>query len=191
MKNFKIAALAIIAIISFASCSKDDNAAPQAVNEEEVITTVTATFTGGGQVITLVSRDLDGDGPNAPVVTVSGNFQANTTYNGSLTFMNEAASPAEDITPEIIEEGVDHQIFYRKTGNLNAFEYAATADNFDSNGKPIGLKSVFTTTNAASGTVTITLRHLPNKNGAGVSGGDITNAAGGTDAEVTFPVTVQ
>lgn len=65
------------------SCSNDDNGP---VNEEEVITTVTTTLTGGGQVITLNSRDLDGDGPNAPVVNVSGNLAANTTYTGTVSF---------------------------------------------------------------------------------------------------------
>jgi hypothetical protein len=35
------------------------------------------------------------------------------------------------------------------------------------------------------------LRHLLNKNAAGVSTGDITNAGGSTDAEVTFPIVVE
>ena len=43
----------------------------------------------------------------------------------------------------------------------------------------------------ATGNLTITLRHLPNKSGVNVPGGDITNAGGGTDAEVVFPVVVQ
>jgi hypothetical protein len=191
-KQFKFYALALFAALTFSSCSNDDDNTPPVVNEEELITTVTAIYTpvGGGTAITLQYKDLDGDGANAPVITVSGNFEQNKTYNGAVTFKNEAANPTEDITPEIIEEGVDHQLFYQKTGTLNAFTYGTATNNFDSNGKPVGLQSVFATTGAASGNLTITLRHLPNKSAANVAAGEITNAAGSTDAEVSFPISV-
>jgi hypothetical protein len=165
------------------SCSNDDNGP---VNEEEVITTVTTTLTGGGQVITLNSRDLDGDGPNAPVVTVSGNLAANTTYTGTVSFLNETESPAEDITAEVEEEGVDHQVFYQLPTALGTFTYT----DLDLNGKPIGLTFSLTTGNAGTGNLTVTLRHLPNKSASGVAAGDITNAGGATDASVTYPVIV-
>ena len=191
-KQLKIAAIALVATLTFSSCNKDDDNQDPPVNEEEVITTVTATYTpvGGGTAITLLYKDLDGDGPKAPVVTVSSAFEANKTYNGAVTVKNEAAIPAQDITAEIIEEGVDHQLFYQKTGTLNAFTYATTPSNLDKNGKPVGLQSVFTTTDVASGDLTITLRHQPNKSGANVAAGDITNAAGSTDFEVTFKISV-
>ncbi|MFC6245467.1 type 1 periplasmic binding fold superfamily protein [Flavobacterium psychroterrae] len=191
-KHLKMGAIALIAALTFSSCSKDDENEPEPVNEEEVITTVTASYTpvGGGTAITLLYRDLDGDGPNAPVTTVSGPFAKNKTYNGAVTVKNESVNPAEDITTEIIEEGVDHQLFYQKTGTLNAFTYATASNNFDKNGKPVGLQSVFTTTEVASGNLTITLRHEPNKSGVNVAAGDITNAAGSTDFEVTFSISV-
>jgi len=189
-RKAKFCGIALVALVTF-SCSNDDNDAPP-VNEEELITTVTAIYTpqGGGTAITLQYKDLDGEGANAPVVTVSGPFAKNTTYNGTVTFKNELASPAEDITPEIVAEGTDHQLFYQKTGNLTPFIYGSAASNFDSNGKVIGLQSVFATTGAAAGTLTITLRHTPNKNGTNVAAGDITNAGGSTDAEVTFDISV-
>ena len=59
MKNSKILALALLTVFTFSSCNNDD---PEVVNEEEVITTVTTTLTAGSSVITLTSRDLDGDG---------------------------------------------------------------------------------------------------------------------------------
>jgi hypothetical protein len=192
MKNLKITVLAIIAIISFESCSKDEvTKKPDPVNEEELITTVTAIFTpvGGGTAVTLKSKDLDGDGPNAPEVTVSSSFALNKTYNGEVTILDESKTPAGNITAEVQTEAVDHQLFYQKTGSLPAFEYTPAADaptNYDSNGKPLGLKTRLITTTAATGTLKITLRHLLNKSGANVSGGDITNAAGATDFEVTF-----
>ncbi|MFP5437360.1 MAG: type 1 periplasmic binding fold superfamily protein [Bacteroidia bacterium] len=186
MKNLKMMAVAAIAL-SFASCSDDDK--PQQVIENEVITTVTATLTptGGGAAVVLKSQDLDGDGPNPPVVTVSGPLAVNTSYTGAVTFLNETVSPAENITEEIHELGVEHQIFFRQSG-LGTFTYSDT----DEAGKPIGLSFGYTTANvAASGNLTVTLRHLPNKSATGVAGGDITNAGGSTDAEVIFPIVVQ
>ena len=190
MKNLKILAIALVSIFTFSSCSDDDK--PEPVVENEVITTVTAVYTpvGGGTAITLESKDLDGDGPNAPLISVSGNFVQGKTYTGVVTFLNETVSPAEDITEEIKELGLEHQIFYQKTGTLNGFSYSTNADNFDANGKPVGLQTVFTTTTAATGTLKIILIHLPNKSAAGVSDGDITNAGGGTDAEAIFNITV-
>jgi hypothetical protein len=190
-KHLKFYALTLFAALAFSSCTKDE-AVPEVVNEEELITTITAVYTpvGGGTVVTLQYKDLDGDGANAPVISVSGPFEKNKTYNGTVTFKNEAANPVQDITPEILEEGDEHQLFYQKTGTLNAFTYGTATTNFDKNGKPIGLQSVFVTTGAASGSLTITLRHEPNKSAANVSTGDITNAAGATDAEVVFSISV-
>lgn len=183
MKNLKLIALLVIPVLFSTSCSNDD--AP--VNEEEVITTVRTTLTGGGQVITLTSRDLDGDGPNAPVVTVSGNLVAGTTYTGSTEFLNELEDPAEDITIEVQEEGADHQVFYQLPSSIGTVTYTDT----DANGRPIGLNfTLVAGTSGSTGTLTVTLRHLPNKTATGVAAGDITNAGGNTDAAVTFSVAV-
>lgn len=188
MKNLRILALALVSITTFSSCSSDDDKATL-VNEEEVITTINATFTpqGGGTPIVLLSRDLDGDGPNAPIVTASGNFTAGAVYNGTVTFLNELTNPAEDITAEIKEEGDEHQIFFQQTG-LGTFAY----NDKDVNNRPIGLNFVYTAAPApTTGTLSIVLIHEPNKAGEGVSQGIITNAGGATDAQVTFNVTVQ
>ena len=184
MKNLRIIAIAIITVVSLNSCSKDDN---NAVNEEEVITTVTTTLTGGGQTITLRSRDLDGDGPNAPVVTVSGPLTAGTNYTGAVTFLNEIANPVSNITTEVLAEGVDHQLFFQASSALGTFAYS---DN-DANGKPIGLQFTLATGAATTGNLLVTLIHEPNKSAVGVSEGDITNAAGATDAAVTYPIVIQ
>lgn len=183
MKNLKLIALLVIPVLFSTSCSNDD--AP--VNEEEVITTVTTTLVGGGQIITLTSRDLDGDGPNAPVVTVTGNLTAGITYTGSTTFLNELVNPAEDITEEVEEEGVDHQVFYQLPSSVGTVTYTDT----DANGKPIGLNfTLVAGTSGTTGTLTVTLRHLPNKSATGVAAGDITNAGGNTDAAVSFSIAV-
>lgn len=183
MKNLKMMALSLTAIFALNSCSNDDSP----VVEEELITTLTATFVGGGQTITLTSTDLDGDGPNAPVITVNGNFAAETTYSGSVQFLNELVNPAENITEEIEEKDLEHQIFYQISNSLGNFTYS----DFDTDGNPLGLEFTFTTgANPGTGFITITLRHLPNKNASGVSEGNITNAGGSTDIEVTFPIVI-
>jgi hypothetical protein len=182
MKNLKSVSVLALLLISFSACNNDD--AP--VNEEEVITTISVTLTGGGQTITLVSKDLDGDGPNDPEVTVSGNLVAGTTYLGTTSFLNELANPAEDITEEVEEEGKDHQIFYQLASNIGTVTY----DDVDADGNPIGIEFTLVAGTASTGDLTVTLRHLPNKSASGVANGDITNAGGSTDAEETFSITV-
>ena len=186
MRKLKFSALALISFIGFTSCSSDDEAT--FVNEEEVITTLTATFTptAGGETVVLTSRDLDGDGPEAPVLTVIGDFVAGATYNGGVTFLNETESPAENITEEVHEESDEHQIFFQQNG-LGTFTYT----DQDVNNNPVGLNFTFVATDTpTTGNITITLIHEPNKNAEGVSEGDITNAAGSTDATATFEVAV-
>ncbi len=184
MKNFKITTLALTVLVLFSSCDNEDEVVP--VNEEELITTVRVTLIGGGQTVTLTSTDLDGDGPSAPTVVVSGNLTASTTYSGSVEFLNELENPAEDITAEVEEEGVDHQVFYQLAAGLGTITYS----DLDANGNPIGLDFSYATGNAGLGNLTVTLRHLPNKSAAGVSTGIITNAGGATDAEVVFPFVI-
>ena len=62
-----------------------------------------ASFDGSGNV-TLQTQDLDGDGPNAPDITVSGNLKSGVLYNGAIVLLNETESPAENVTMEIEEE---------------------------------------------------------------------------------------
>ena len=192
MKNSKILAIALVSIFTFSSCSDDDDK-PTPVIEEEVITTLKAVYTpvGGGTEIILQSRDLDGDGPNDAIISVSGKFAQGTTYNGVLTFLNETESPAEDKTEEIKELALEHQVFYQKTAGINNIIYADTPSNKDSNGNPIGLESVFTTTGAATGTIRIILKHEPNKSALNVANGDVANAGGSTDIEADFNIVVE
>ena len=181
MKNSKILALALVSIFTFSSCSDDD---PIAVNEEELITTVTTTLTSAGSpTVTMTSRDLDGDGPNLPVVTISGNLSISTTYTGAVTFLNESVTPTEDITKEVKEEGYEHQLFFQAPPAIGVFTYT----DLDKNGKPIGLAFTLRTGSAATtGDIVVVLRHKPLKDAAGVAAGSITNAAGSTDASVTY-----
>ncbi|WP_298511631.1 type 1 periplasmic binding fold superfamily protein [uncultured Kordia sp.] len=187
MKKFKISIITAIAITGtlFTSCSNDDDAAPAPVNEEEVITTLTVTLTpaGGGTAVTLQSRDLDGDGSDAPVITVSGDLAAGTTYNGTVVLLNETETPAENITTEVEEEDLEHQFFYTVGGSLNV----TTANfNLDTAGNVLGTSFDVTTGAASTGTYTVTLRHEPTKPNTGLG-----DAGGETDISATFDVTIQ
>lgn len=182
MKTLKFLLLAVL-FIGFQSCSDDDN--PQPVNEEEVITTMTIRFTpvGGGNTLVLRTQDLDGDGPNQPVLTEGITFAANTVYNAEIELLNELENPAEDITEEVEEEDDEHQFFYSVTGGNVGIAYA----DMDGDGNPIGLAFTLTTGAAiTNNSITVTLRHEPAKDAAGVADGDITNAGGETDIEATF-----
>lgn len=179
----------IFTITILSSCDDDD---PVVVNEEEVITTVNVTLTpqGGGDNITLQYQDLDGDGPNEPTISVSGNLTSGATYTGSIELLNETEDPAEDITAEIREEDEEHQFFFSLPQDIGTITY----NDQDSNNNPIGLSFTLNVSNPlippTSGDLTVTLRHEPNKTATGVQEGDITNAGGETDVVATFTVTI-
>lgn len=190
-KRFLGQAFAFLCSVLLVGCTTDDPIVP--VNEVEFITTVRLVFTpeNGGKNVVLEFKDLDGEGANAPIVTVSSAFEKAKTYNGVITFKNELVNPAIDITREIMQEALEHQMFYQTTGDLNPLTYATTQSNFDVKGKPLGLQSVFKTTGSATGVLRVTLKHGPNKSAPNVANGDITNAGGATDAQVDFNITVE
>lgn len=168
--------------VGFVSCSNDDDN-PAPIDEEEVITTMNVRLTASGSPVTLRSQDLDGDGPNPPEITVSGNLVANTTYNGSIELLNETETPAEDITAEVEEEDEEHQFFFTATGAITSVDY----DDEDGDGNPVGLSFTLTTGDAGSGTLQITLRHEPKK----PNDGTLADAGGETDIAQTFTLVVE
>lgn len=179
----------LLTLVTAYSCDPDD---PEPVNEEEIITTLTYTLTpqGGGTSVVLSFKDLDGDGGNAPIIT-GGILNNNTVYSAVLQFLNEKKSPVENITNEIEDEGIDHQIFIQASSQTLADAIQFSYVDFDTNGKPIGTKIDLSTVNTATGNMIIILRHKPNKSATNVSNGDITNAGGETDIEVAFPIEIK
>lgn len=170
-------------VVFFASCDDDD---PVIDNEEEVITRVTWTLTpddAANETVVFSFVDTDGDGGNDPVLSTTGSLVANASYSGSATFANED----EQITPEIVEEDDEHQIFFVVSGGLNL---TPVYDDMDDDGNPIGLLTTVTTGDASTGSVQIVLRHEPTKGAAATI--DNPAAAGGeTDVEVTFSASIQ
>lgn len=180
--------LSLVVILFSTSCKKDEPEDPEIPNEEEVITTLIMTLTpdSSGNEIKLSFKDLDGDGGNNPVITID-TLQVNTTYTAEIELLNETESPAEVITEEVEEEAEEHQFFYDNTTSGLQVSYKDS----DKDGNPVGLLTTVMTGDSTQGTLTVTLRHEPNKSAAGVAAGDITNAGGETDIEVEFPIYVR
>ncbi|MDX1332250.1 MAG: type 1 periplasmic binding fold superfamily protein [Robiginitalea sp.] len=185
VKNLKTyVPLMALAGLFLASCSNDDDN-PDPVNEEEVITTMTITLVpqGGGDTVTLQSRDLDGDGPEAPVVTVSGPFTAGTTYDGTIVLLNETETPAENITEEVEEEADEHQFFFSVASSLSA---SISYSNFDGNNNPLGTEFELDAQGASTGSLIVTLRHEPKK----PNDGTLSDAGGETDIAQSFDLVI-
>ena len=187
MTPTKLLFFSSIFVLLFASSCKDDEI-PDVPVQPELITTLTYTLTpeGGGDAVVLSFQDLDDDGPIVPVIQ-NGTLQNNVTYNGELTFLNESIDPIENITEEVEAEDEEHQVFFAPNNDFLAVVY----DDIDSENNPVGLSSKLTTSQTGTTDLTITLRHEPNKAGENVSAGDITNAGGETDIEVTFNVEIE
>jgi len=175
----------VVLFVGLSSCDKDDPVIP---NEEEVITTFIYQLTPqqGGSSIELKFVDSDGDGGQPPVYS-SPKLQANTTYTGTITLLNELEKPVGNITEEVAAEGAEHQFFFATT--VSGLSVAYT--DKDVNGKPVGLKTTLTTKEAGSGKLKVVLRHQPDKSAKGVASGDITSAGGETDIEISFNIDVQ
>lgn len=175
----------VLLITGLYSCKKDEqkpNDTPSAIqNEEELITTFTITLTdavGVEPTVEATFRDTDGEGGNTPTTFDYIVLQSNTTYNATITLLNESVAPAENISEEVHEEGDEH-IFCFEPTNSNV-----TITRTDSDGTyGIGLTSDWTTGDASSGTVLISLKHQP-----GVKNG--TCEPGETDIELLFNVEV-
>ncbi|MEM1350442.1 MAG: type 1 periplasmic binding fold superfamily protein [Myxococcota bacterium] len=170
-------------------------------NEQEVITTLNATFTpvGGGTAITASFRDADGDGGADPVTTDPMPFAAGTTYTLSIELLNETeeeGSEEYNIGNEIREEAEDHQFFFTgdAVGTILDHMYADQESDYVTNSGddlPVGISSSIEATTAGTGTLTITLKHQPPVNGQDVKTSTSTVSDGETDIEVSFAVTVQ
>jgi hypothetical protein len=179
MKKFL---LLLLPALAFTACDNED---PIIENEEEVITTLRYELTpvDGGAAVVFSFTDLDGEGGNDPVI-LSPTLAADTEYQGQLSLLNETDG-VEDVNEEIEEEDDEHQVFY------SSDVVTVVTTDTDGDGNPLGLTSRLTTGGSGTGSMTITLRHEPNKDAEGVSDGLIANAGGETDIEVQFNVVIE
>jgi hypothetical protein len=177
-------------------------------NENELITTMTLTFTPGalGTTEVAVFDDPDGDGGEPPSVDTIELVEA--TYQLAVTFENRLADPPEDVTEEVADEAEEHQVFLKgpAVGGPASDEVAPILshryEDEDANGLPIGLSNTIFAGTFGGGTneMTVTLRHLPPVNGQPTKTADtadmvresgLSSIGGTSDVQVTFTVTVQ
>ncbi len=174
----RIAALLPALVMLMTSCHRDDDDT-QPQNEQELITTVILTFVDLDNTSSVFAwRDTDGPGGADPEIDEI-SLDPETTYNLFVAFLDESdPMDIKDITEEVEEESDEHLICFSGS-NFNA---EPTATNKDSNGDPLGTEASLETGPAGDGTLTIRLKHDPDKTAATPCN------TGETDVEVTFPV---
>ncbi|HYG41170.1 MAG TPA: hypothetical protein VD908_21255 [Cytophagales bacterium] len=189
MMNYNLILILLSAALVFSSC-KEDEPAPH--NEEELITNVELHFAEANNEansFTVTYKDTDGAGGQDPVQSAPIVLEKSKSYLLSIKVKDESnASNVLDLTNEVAEESINHQFFFTFSPSQLATH---TYSDEDGNAKPIGLENVISAgSTSISGTMTITLKHQPDKNASGVSSGDISNAGGETDIEARFSISV-
>lgn len=172
-------------------------------NANELITRVELTFTPTtGPALMFRFDDDDGDG-GSPGMSEPITLTAGTTYELTLSFLNALETPPEDITLEVHDEAVQHQVFFTGSAVVGpattntAGPLTQRYGDTDDNGLPIGLTSMIVTS-AGTGDLVVTLRHMPPEepppksadSAMQVAAGGFSTIGGSSDAQVTFAVTV-
>jgi len=171
-------------VIWIAGCKKETQPAEE--NDNELITTIQLDFTkrGTDDKSTFLWEDVDGPGGALPVIDEI-MLDDNHVYDVVVKFWNKSVTPADDITKEVQAESANHRLYYEPTAGSGIV--VDGLDN-DTEGLPLGLNSVWTTGNSASGSVTIILRHYPEGGKAAEDPANSTKST--TDAGASFTVTV-
>jgi hypothetical protein len=174
-------------------------------HDHEVLTTVILNFTddaaGTTESFEWADPEDDGDPVIDAILLTDG-----SSYTLDVELWNELEDPAEDVTSEIGDEADEHQFFF--TGSAVQGPATGTNDEAivehsyddDDGVLPLGLENSVTTLGMGSGEFVVTLRHLPEENGAAVkvaglaedvAAGGFGSIGGANDIQVTFDLTVQ
>lgn len=166
--------------VFFLSCEKDQNQPMD--NEEELITDVVLSFTDElGMEQSFTFSDPDGPGGNDPVQEEI-RLSSLQSYELAVQFLDSSdPMEIENITLEVLDESDEHLVCYGFDGSISTL----TIVDVDQNNMPLGLEALLTTNQPGSGTLTVSLKHLPDKTNA------LPCNTGETDVEVTFAVVVQ
>jgi len=201
----RIHQLAPVFVLALSACA-DVEEHDHHHHDHEVMTTVVLTFTSQADDSELEFIWADPENDGDPVVDDIVLKDAGA-YDLSLSFLNEMEDPYEDITPELLDESDEHQVFFTGTGvqgpatgtNADAVVEHVYADE-DDNGFVVGFDNTITALAAGTGEFTVTLRHLPLEDGNTVKSADMADTVaesgfgaigGANDVQVTFPITVE
>lgn len=184
----------------FTSCNDDDDVAPPAEeNPVEEFTYIEFIFTNvddPNDVTKGIWEDEDGFGPMEPVILQHPVFSAETTYKLTFVMENRLVTPFEDLREEVEDEDDEHQIFFafdetlfsdpEGNGNIDDRDSPINYLDFDENGLPLGLETLWTTGSPQEGAFyRAVLGHQP-----GVKGPDSTWDSGDIDWDITFSIDV-
>ena len=169
-------------------------------HEHEVMTTVVLTFTNTSDSTETSYTFVDlQDGSDPTVDTIE--LAQDASYDVAVTIFNELEDPAEEVTPEILDEDDEHQFFFNgdvdgcSDNALYSHEYL----DEDANGLPVGLSSSIVALAEGSGELLVSLRHMPTEDGVSVKvagledemcAGNESALPGAWDFSVTFPLEV-
>lgn len=182
MKTLKLFLAASILVLL--ACKKDPQVVsePLSSDESELITTFILSLsdtTNSANTSTVIFRDLDGPGGNPPSSYDTIRLQNNTVYWASILLLNEAVSPSDTISEEVLAEAKDHLICFTPTG------LDLTILRTDTDGMyELGLQSIWTIKAISSGNISIELKHQP-----GIKNG--TCAPGETDIQLNFQTVIE
>jgi hypothetical protein len=157
LKKFIIGILSIALSVSAISCKKASMANNE--SEHQAINRIEMLFKQGGTTVsTIVAEDPDGDGGNPPSRIDNINLDINKTYDVEVKFFNISNGVTKDITPSILQQARQHEVYFILSGLSLSIE----KKDKDDNGFPLGLISQWKTGNVAGqGTVLLKLMHKP------------------------------
>ncbi|MBC7893672.1 MAG: hypothetical protein H7Y12_15750, partial [Sphingobacteriaceae bacterium] len=147
-------ALLLAAAVTVTACKKDEEQVPE---ENELITTVTLSFTEVGTTTarTVTYKDADGDGGGAPTIGKL-SLAPNKTYDLTVQVLDETKTPVANVGDEVAEEKDEHLFVYTP---MPANLMTVTIIDKDSRNFPVGLRGTAVTGAAGTGKLQVVLRH--------------------------------
>ena len=161
MKTTKLFIMAIFCLTLITSCNNDDD--PEPVNEVELITNVTLTFTNtANSADVVVMKNIAPDGQEGAFTnSINGTFTAGQSYSLDLNITNESdPNDVDDVlNDDVIPEGDEHFFKYNNTLGMSMMRDAS--DLSGANGSRLGVSTTWTTGAAGTGNIQIILVHEP------------------------------
>jgi len=179
LKKFIVGILSVALSVSALSCKKASMANNE--SEHQAINRVEMLFKQGANTIaTIVAEDPDGDGGNPPSRIDNINLEINKTYDVEVKFFNISNGVSKDITPLILQQGKQHEVFFILTG----FGFTIEKKDKDDSGFPLGLLSQWRTgTVGGKGSILVKLMHKPL-----IKGPNDDAFKGHSDVAISFPL---
>mgnify|MGYP001280318724 CR=1 FL=1 len=162
MKTTKLFIMVIFCLTLITSCNDDDDN-PEPVNEVELITNVTLTFTNtanAGDVVIMSNVATDGQ-EGAFTNSVNGTFTAGQSYSLALEITNESdpADVDDVLNDDVIPEGDEH--FFKYSNTLGIGMIRDASDLAGAGGSSLGVSTTWTSGAAGTGNLQIILVHQP------------------------------